>query len=562
MVLSIPNDRYFLGLHIGHDRAITVSSPEKIVFHTAVERLDRRKHSDSPSIPFQQIDEVLDYLNIGVASIAGVGISYLAVDAAMITKTLEADFRQHYPEFDGQFAAVDHHLAHAIGSKVCSGFNDAMVLVADGAGDQRSWGSQAESVFHVSDGTFYLLEERVQAAPLTYIDRPEFYDPNFFRPDDQFRQISLGLKYEQITYLCGFGPGQAGQTMALAAFGKPLFDYQHLLPKDLSFSLRYADFLNEFNALAASREMTFRQFVRKNRADVASTFQSYLVEAMSRIVKGLVEKYAPDRFCFSGGLFLNCIMNRRLLDDHPDKQLFFFPACHDEGQSIGTAAYAVWRATDALPDVIDKFPYLGRRFDQSECRRALESEGLQFRESSDEDLIVEVSRHISEGRIIGMVRGRSEAGPRALGHRSILADPRNPTSKQRLDEGIKRRAEFRPYAPMMLREDLPKFCDLDNDAPHMLLTAMLNAATIGEFPSITHIDNSTRVQTVSETDDRFLFQLLTDFKEKTGCPMILNTSFNDETEPMVDSPRDALRTFLSTDLDVLVLENCIHVRQG
>nr|WP_169618234.1 carbamoyltransferase C-terminal domain-containing protein [Ruegeria sp. PR1b] len=560
--LSVPQKRYFLGLHIGHDRAITVADDTNLVFHTAVERLDRKKHSDSFHLPVEEIKTVLLYLNVDVSELRGVCISYLAVDASRVSMTLEASFRDAFPDFEGRFSALDHHLAHALGAKVCSGFDEALVVVADGAGDQRLWGSQSETIYHVSSDTFYLLDERVQSPPLTYINRPEFYDPSYFRPDDQERQISLGLKYEQITYLCGFGPGQAGQTMALAAFGKPLFDYRNMLPKDLSFSLRYTDFLREFEALARADGLSLIQFAKSRRSDIAATYQAYLSEALSAIVKDALDRFPSKRVCFSGGLFLNCLSNRRLHDEHPDRELFFFPACNDEGQSIGTAAYAYWQEHSRLPRRPKEFPYLGREFSDAECEAALNSLDLQYDRLSDDSLLDRLVDLLSAGNIVGLLRGRSECGPRALGHRSILADPRSMESKRRLDEGIKRRAEFRPYAPMILKERSGEVTDFVESAPHMLVTASVKPLDRDRIPSVVHVDGSTRVQTVGSDDDLWLRDLLERFNARTGVPVLLNTSFNDEVQPMVDSPSDAIDMFRSTDLDVLVLGNCLHLKRG
>src|SRR5579864_8017540 len=169
-----------LGLHIGHDRAITITQGTEITFHIAVERLDRRKHSDAPELPIAEIRRVLDRLGIEPPAIDAVCATYHAVDAPRIAKTLQADFQDAFPDFLGRFFALDHHLAHALGALACSPFADALVFVADGAGDARLWGSQSESLFHVSRRNFYLVEERLQDRPLSTVQRPEFFLPDFF----------------------------------------------------------------------------------------------------------------------------------------------------------------------------------------------------------------------------------------------------------------------------------------------------------------------------------------------------------------------------------------------
>lgn len=552
--------KYFLGLHIGHDRAISIANSKEIIFHSAVERFDRNKFSDSYKIPINEIKLVINYLGLRIEDFKGICISYLASDASKISKTLEAEFKCGFPNFIGRFSTLDHHLAHAIGAKVCSDFEESLVFVADGAGDQRFWGSQAESVYYLTKDTFYLLDERIQDRPFSHINKPEFFDLNFFRPDDYTRQISLGLKYEQITYLCGFGPGQAGQTMALAAFGKKLFDFSHLLPKNLSFSLEYPDFLIEFDKIAKSESKTLNEFAKESKSDIACTFQTYLEDAISILVYDIVNQFDPKNLCFSGGLFLNCLANQRLLREHPAKNLFFFSACNDEGQSIGTVAYSFWQEFNFFPECSIDYPYLGRSFNKNQCIYALKNAMLDYRVLGEKELSKYLANLISKGMIVGILRGRSETGPRALGHRSILADPTNIISKQRLDEGIKKRAMFRPYAPVITRESVNKFFDFNSDSPYMLFTAQIKKEFQPLLPSITHVDGSTRPQTVIEKEEPFLYNLLKQFERIKGVPILLNTSFNDEIEPIVDSPNDAIRIFKSTDLDILVLENCVHIK--
>ncbi|MEM7123513.1 MAG: carbamoyltransferase C-terminal domain-containing protein [Pseudomonadota bacterium] len=551
-----------MGLNLGHDRAISFVSDGPLSFHTAIERLDRRKHSESPDYPVAEINRVLDHLGIAIDDIAGVCLSYLGSNPERISETMAWEFRQEFPGFRGDFSTLDHHNAHAIGAQVCSGFNETLVLVADGAGDERLWGTQAESLISVNAKTCQLIDERVQSMPRSQLNRPKFYDPAFFRADDATRQISLGLKYEQITYLCGFGPGQAGQTMALAAYGEPLFDYQRYLPSDLSFSLTYPDFLREFTDLASSRKQTLREFAKSNRADIAATYQAYLEEALVRISEEVVRRHKPDALCFAGGIFLNCLSNRKITNALSQTNLYFLPACGDDGQSIGTAAYAYWRQAERFPEPNTAFPYLGRGFSSEECEKAVAEAGLAGERLFGSSRAERLAQLLAEGKIVGVLQGRSEAGPRALGHRSILADPRSPTTKPRIDAGIKRRAEFRPYAPMMLRECVGDITDFASASPHMLITADVREQHRLKLPAITHIDNSTRAQTVTEEIDPFLFALLTAFEHKTGYGVLLNTSFNDESEPIVDSPEDAIRTFLRTELDALLLEEVLVTKSG
>jgi len=549
-----------LGLHIGHDRAITITQGTEITFHIAVERLDRRKHSDAPELPIAEIRRVLDRLGIEPPAIDAVCATYHAVDAPRIAKTLQADFQDAFPDFLGRFFALDHHLAHALGALACSPFADALVFVADGAGDARLWGSQSESLFHVSRRNFYLVEERLQDRPLSTVQRPEFFLPDFFGAGEQKRQISLGLKYEQVTYLCGFGPGQAGQTMALASYGKPLFDIEPLVPRNFGFSLRYVDILDRMDEIACSYGLTLRQFSKQDRANIAATAQRFIERSLLSLVDYVVTAYRPRNLCFAGGLFLNCPTNRLIVNRHGDKGLFFLPVCHDEGQSIGAAAYAHWQLTGTLPTAAPAFPYLGFHYSNDECAAAFHAAGLRCEFYDDTTLAKQLAKLLANGRICGLLRGRSEAGPRALGNRSIVADPRLRQSKSRLDAGIKRRAEFRPYSPMVHSARTGAYFAPQMQSPYMLLTSHVRPEYHHLLQAVIHIDNTARVQVVDSAQTPFLAELLLRFEEISGIAALLNTSFNDECEPIVDSPADAIRTYLATDLNALLLGNHLHVK--
>lgn len=552
-----------LGLHIGHDRAISIAQGNRITFHLGVERLDRTKHSESHKLPAEAIRQTLRRISLPVSTLDAVCITYHQVDAPRVTAILEAEFREDFKDFSGTFSVIDHHLAHALGAFSCSPFEQSLVLVADGAGDIRPWGTQSESLFHVSRSEFYLLEERLQGRPLTLINRPEFYIPEFFDPADLNRQISIGLKYEQITYLCGFAPGQAGQTMALAAFGVPLFDLSYLVPRNFGFSLRYVDLLDGLGEIARQHQMTLLQFARRSRDDIAATAQKYLEMSLVALVDYIVEAYEPEALCFSGGVFLNCPVNRKILDRHSGIRQFTMPVCNDEGQSIGAAAYATWQITSSLPQVDSAFPYLGLSYSLDECRQSLCQAGLKYEEYEDDDqLAFELARLLAAGKICAVLRGRSESGPRALGNRSILGDPRFRDTKTRLDNGIKRRAAFRPYAPIVLESRAQRYFDITANSPYMLLTASVKQEYRDALLSVTHVDGTARVQTITPDAQPFLAKLLACCEESTGLAVLLNTSFNDQAEPMVESPADAIRTFLSTDLDVLLVGSLLHIKQG
>jgi carbamoyltransferase len=262
----------------------------------------------------------------------------------------------------------------------------------------------------------------------------------------------------------------------------------------------------------------------------------------------------------SSYVFLNCPSNRALVDHHPNTNLFFMPAAHDEGQSIGASAYAYWKCNNELPLVDSSFPYLGFSYTPVEIEAEIKDRGLRFKALEAAERAQHVADLLQGGQVIGVLQGRTETGPRALGHRSILADPRTLESKHKLDMGIKGRAEFRPYAPMVRQCDIKDWFIEGGDSPFMLLTANVRPHCRELIPAVTHVDGSARPQSVSPQDDSFLFNTLSHFAEHTGVPILLNTSFNRADEPIVETPGDALNTFLSTELDAVLLENYLVLK--
>ena len=314
--------------------------------------------------------------------------------------------------------------------------------------------------------------------------------------------------------------------------------------------------------------------------DIAASIQVITEEIMIKICKSLKEQYKISNLCLAGGVALNCVANGKILKEKIFDKIWIQPAAGDAGGSLG-AALAYWHIElnkDRKNTNNDqmKGSYLGPAYSNNEIKQSLENLGAKFYILSDEDLINKTSDDLVNGHAIGWFQGRMEFGPRALGGRSIIGDPRSPKMQKNLNLKVKYRESFRPFAPSILREDLDKWFELNIDSPYMLLVSnvkkekqkqmtddekklfgieKLNVKR-SEIPAVTHVDYSARIQTVHEETNKKFYDLIKSFKDKTNCPVIVNTSFNVRGEPIVNTPEDAFYCFMGTELDNLVIGNC------
>jgi carbamoyltransferase len=430
---------------------------------------------------------------------------------------------------------VDHHHAHAASAYHLSRFDHAAVITWDGIG---------------SDGTS------------TYLGVGE---------GDRLRDIrrvrfphSLGALYACVTAYLGFHPARdEGKVMGLAAHGEPRYVERmrrlvRLLPEgryelDLSWFRHHATgkhqvsakFLEEFGP---PRPRT-RDPVPQHYADVAYGLQATLEEVGLHVARWLQAETGEHRLATAGGVALNSVMNGRLLLETPFTEFFAQPAAADDGSALG-AALAVSVARGAARPR-GEYIFLGPRFEEAELEKALKEAGLTYHRPKK--LTTTAARALVDGKIIAWFQGRMECGPRALGNRSIVADPRGKDTKDRLNRKVKHREPFRPFAPSCLAERAGEYFASDYPSPVMLLVFDVLEHQRERVPAITHADGTARVQTVSATDNPLYHELITEFDKLTGVPMVVNTSFNDNEEPIVCTPADAVSCFLRTDLDALAL---------
>ncbi len=472
---------------------------------------------------------------------------------------------QNYKSDENIFFS-DHHLSHASSAFFPSPFDEAVVLTADGVGE---WATTTVAV-----GKKNNLEIK-----------KEIHFPH-----------SLGLLYSAFTYYTGFRVNSGEyKLMGLAPYGNPIYEDKIMelidIKDDGTFRLNQS-FFNYATGLTMTNEKFNNLFGQKPRdplnekitqfhMDIAASIQKVTEEIMIKLVKSIRKEFGINNLCLAGGVALNCVANGKILKEKIFDNIWIQPAAGDAGGSLG-AALALWYIDQGNTRVVNlnddmKGSYLGTEFSQDVIEKELKSIGAKFEIFNDEDLINNTAEFLSNQKVIGWFQGRMEFGPRALGGRSILGDPRSSKMQKNLNLKVKYRESFRPFAPSILREDLSEWFDMNVESPYMLLVANINSdkkiemtneqkklfgidklnIKRSEIPAVTHVDYSARVQTVTKNTNNRYYDLISKFKEKTGCPVIVNTSFNVRGEPIVNTPTDAFNCFMGTELDYLIIGNCI-----
>jgi len=458
----------------------------------------------------------------------------------------------------------EHHLSHAASAFFPSNLEESVILTMDGVGE---W---ATTTVGIGKGNTLNLHKEINF-------------PN-----------SLGLLFSAFTYYLGFKVNDGEyKVMGLAPYGKPIFKKKILdnlidVKDDGSFRLNqeYFDYCGglkmtnkKFDKLFFNNQRTESQIIKNIHMDIAASIQSVLEEITLKITKNLYKTYKLDNLCMAGGVALNCVANGKILEKSGFKNIWIQPAAGDAGGALGAALsfYYIHLNKKRIIKKKDSMKncYLGPTFTNNEIKSYLNNNKIKYKFLNDDSLCREVSKLISQGNVIGWMQGKMEFGPRALGNRSILADPRNPNMQKVLNLKIKFRESFRPFAPIILYEDLTNWFNLKCESPYMLLVSLLKKnklrdLTINEkkiegfhrldinnskVPSITHVDNSARVQTLKKDSNELLYNLLSQFKQKTKCPILINTSFNIKDEPIVCSPEESYKCFLKTEIDILVMGN-------
>jgi carbamoyltransferase len=461
----------------------------------------------------------------------------------------------------------EHHLSHAASAFFPSPFVEAAVLTMDGVGE---WTTTSLAIGKGNN--------------LDVIK--EIHFPH-----------SLGLLYSAFTYYTGFKVNSGEyKVMGLAPYGVPRYAdliKEHLIDikDDGSFHLdmTYFDYCTDlkmtnrkFDALFGGPPRTPETDLTQREMDLAASIQSVTEEVVIKLARDIAKTTGQKNLCLAGGVALNCVANGKLLKEKIFEQIWIQPAAGDAGGALGAALGAYYlhaKKPRAQSYGLDGMSgsYLGPAYTQDDIEKRLGLLGAKFEVLNDKELIDFSAKALADGKVIGWHQGRMEFGPRALGGRSILADPRSPTIQKQLNLKVKYRESFRPFAPSVLRADVSEWFDLDVDSPYMLLVASVlpnkqiamtqeEKSLFGidklniprsEIPAVTHVDYSARVQTVYQATSPKYFSLITRFKEITGCPVLVNTSFNVRGEPIVESPENAFNCFINTEIDILVVGNAV-----
>ena len=483
------------------------------------------------------------------------------------------EFKQHEGGFTDKEKLLfsEHHFSHAASAYYPSPFEEAVVLTLDGVGE---W---ATATVAIGRGESLEIEK-------------EIHFPH-----------SIGLLYSAFTYYTGFRVNSGEyKVMGLAPYGQPRFKDRILenivdLKEDGTFRLDQSYF-NYCTGLTMTNDKFAElmgepvrepetDLLTQFHMDVAASIQAVTEEAVLRLTRSLAAEYQIPNLCMAGGVALNCVANGKILRDGAFKDLWVQPAAGDAGGAVG-AALAAWHRELKNPRTVNsgdsmQGSYLGPSYEQSEIEARLRDAGAVFETLSDEDVAPKTAQALADGKAVGWFQGRMEFGPRALGGRSILGDARSPSMQKTLNLKVKYRESFRPFAPSVLREDVAEWFELDYDSPYMLLVADVDRrlrrdiseeekALFGieklnvsrsDIPAVTHVDYSARVQTVHRDTNPRYHDLISAFKGITGCPVIVNTSFNVRGEPIVCTPEDAFRCFMGTEIEILVVGNAFLIKE-
>jgi carbamoyltransferase len=579
-----------------HDSAACILIDGKIIAAAQEERFTRKKHD--PSYPKNAIEFVLNFSNLKLNEIDQIVFfekPFLKFERLLETyvafapkgfvsfskaiplwikeKLFQKNFlfnklKQHDQNYklDNNIFFSEHHLSHAASAFFPSPFEEAVILTADGVGE---W---ATTTVAVGKGNQLEIKK-------------EIHFPH-----------SLGLLYSAFTYYVGFKVNSGEyKLMGLAPYGKPTYEEKIKklidIKEDGTFRLdqKYFDYATgltmtnkKFNKLFGQKPRdAVKEKITQFHMDIAASIQKVTEEIMIKLLRSIRKDYNIKNLCLAGGVALNCVVNGKILKEKIFDNIWIQPAAGDAGGSLG-AALALWyednnnlRKSNLEDDM--QGSYLGPQYSQKQIEEKLNSVGAKFVTLSYDDLIDQTAENLSKEKAIGWFQGRMEFGPRALGNRSILGDPRSDKMQKNLNLKVKFRESFRPFAPSILDENKSEWFDLDIESPYMLLVSEINPEKKIEMsesqkklfgieklnikrskiPAVTHIDYSARIQTVKQKTNKIYYDLISKFKEKTNCPIIVNTSFNVRGEPIVNTPQDAFNCFMGTNLDFLVIGNCI-----
>ncbi len=572
----------------GHGVGCALCLDGKIVAANTLERLTRKKYdimlpisktdmktfgwNSNPTVYLENLDLPFDLINdysdidfndiesfhvlINHVLDAG-GVELKDVDAVTYSYRHNEKAKKYFTDNNPKinFIVPEHHYSHACQAFLPSSFEDAAIMIIDGQGVplKRAGYDQLSGCLAYGKGNSIKILREFSA-----------------------RQ-SLGGLYSQITKLCGFKTNEECKTMGLASYGKPeYYDMikEHIHYNKLEFninnwrSLLKRGLLPERHLYSLGKAPSiFSQFqsrgknepIEQEHINIAFAGQKIIEDVMTYLANWLYEKTGSKNLCIAGGVGLNCVANYKVLENTKFENIFIYPNAGDNGLAVGQALYAHNIIDGFSREYVAKHDYLGKEYTSEDVLKAVDKyrnkDGIKIEKYNDmAGLYSIMAGAIADGKITSWWQGRSEFGPRSLGNRSILADPRRKDMQDILNSRVKFREGFRPFTPSVLKEHAHEYFTLDIDSPFMLLAPYVQPGKEDVVPAITHVDKTARVQTVTRDVNERYYDLIKEFEKITGIPLLLNTSFNVAGEPIVETPEDAIKCFLSTDIDVLGID--------
>jgi len=575
------SDIFVLGINVSHDVSCAILKNGELMCAIAEERLNRIKRFNGgydmngmmhKHLPQKAIQYCLNTAKVSLKDIDLIVVSTCVVvnyRSYQVRSLKKSEILEQLPDYVDakKVKLVNHHLGHAASVFYPSGFLDAAIIVVDGGGslverenDDRNnkteYFEERVTIYHGIENKINVVKQYLDGSPSDgYLSNKE--------------HGSLGDFYQSATVFVGFSGGDEGKTMGLAPYGSDRYFEKFM--GAINFNGEYLRIKSDyqFNKWKEEKGRLFYngQFgrprekgeaIRQVDKDISAAVQYALEETMIKIANEAFKITKSKQICLSGGVALNSVANKKVLDRSPFENIFIQPASGDDGCALGNALLG-WSTFLEKPRKWHmKTGSMGKIYSKNEINRTIEKFKCWFHsvKTLDEVRVVkEASRLISEKNIIGWFQGGAENGPRALGNRSILCDTRYPEMKDILNKRVKYREGFRPFAPSIMKEFNSEYFDLDCSSPFMLLVANVKKADV--VPAITHVDQTARVQTVTKEDNGIYYDLIKEYYKLTRIPVILNTSFNVAGEPIVETPEDAIKCFLSTRIDYLVLGDII-----
>lgn len=550
---------YILGIScFYHESAACLLKDGVIVAASTEERFSRIKHD--PGFPDQAIAFCLE--EVGITSAELTYVVFYEKPFVKFSRNLELSL-EYFPKSLGFFTEsmrnslaeklwiksiickevavesekvlfVPHHISHAAASYYSSPFKEAAFLTLDGVGEWTtgSWGTARDN--------------KIQ--PLGEMRFPH----------------SVGLLYSTLTAYLGFEVNDGEyKVMGMAAYGKPTYIkklkklYQQNKDGSIELNLKYFAFQHSSTRMYSS--LFVKEFTGLNKFNLAASLQKCCEEIVLTMLSYIREKTNMKHLVYGGGVALNSVINGLIIEKSGFEDVFIFPAAGDDGGAVGAAQYVYFHVLGNKKRKEIELPFYGKQFNKQYVRSFLRRANVPYTPMPRKKLITYIAKKLSEGKVIGLFEGRAEFGPRALGHRSILADPRDKTMKDIVNSKIKFREEFRPFAPMVLEEHVSNYFGNTDQylSRYMLGTFQATPVAIKKAPAVVHVDGSSRIQIIHKNYPGIIRNVLEQFNNKTGVPILLNTSFNVKGEPIVNSPKDAYHTFVNSGLDILVLESCV-----